>query len=95
MNARSIIRWACFLVLLQYSHGLFAKECPNVLIIAVDDLNHWVGHLGRNPQAKTPNIDRLAAMGTTFTNAHTAPKTPSIRPHNESIRVLVQAFEAF
>ena len=26
----------------------------NVLFIAVDDLNHWVGHLGRNPQTKTP-----------------------------------------
>ncbi len=48
-----------------------AKDQPNVLFIAVDDLNHWVSHLGRNPQAKTPNIDRLAAMGTTFTNAHT------------------------
>jgi arylsulfatase A-like enzyme len=45
---------------------------PNVLFIAVDDLNHWVGHLGRNPQTKTPNIDRLAKMGVTFTNAHCA-----------------------
>jgi len=45
---------------------------PNVLFIAVDDLNHWVGHLGRNPQTKTPNIDRLANMGVTFTNAHCA-----------------------
>lgn len=45
---------------------------PNVLFIAVDDLNHWVGHLGRNPQTKTPNIDRLAAMGVTFSNAHCA-----------------------
>ncbi|MFM7919882.1 MAG: sulfatase-like hydrolase/transferase, partial [Planctomycetaceae bacterium] len=44
----------------------------NVLFIAVDDLNHWVGHLGRNPQAKTPNLDRLAALGITFTNAHCA-----------------------
>ena len=43
---------------------------PNVLLIAVDDLNHWVGHLDRNPQARTPNIDRLAARGLTFTNAH-------------------------
>ena len=33
---------------------------PNVLFIAVDDLNHWVGYLGRNTQTKTPNIDRLA-----------------------------------
>ncbi len=45
---------------------------PNVLFIAVDDLNHWVGHFGRNPQTKTPNIDRLAKMGVTFTNAHCA-----------------------
>ena len=48
------------------------SEKPNVLFIAVDDLNHWVGHLGRNPQTKTPNIDRLAKMGVTFANAHCA-----------------------
>ena len=57
---------------------LSADDRPNVLFIAVDDLNHWVSHLGRNPQAKTPNIDRLAAMGTTFTNAHTA--VPACEP---------------
>jgi arylsulfatase A-like enzyme len=45
---------------------------PNVLFIAVDDLNHWVGHLGRNSQTRTPNIDRLAARGVTFTNAQCA-----------------------
>lgn len=43
---------------------------PNVLFIAADDLNHWVGHLGRHPQARTPNIDRLARMGVTFTRAN-------------------------
>ncbi len=43
---------------------------PNVLFIAVDDLNDWVGHLGGHPQGKTPNIDALAARGVTFTNAH-------------------------
>ncbi len=36
---------------------------PNVLFIAVDDLNHWVGYLGRNPQTSTPNIDKLAVRG--------------------------------
>ncbi len=46
---------------------------PNVLFIAVDDLNHWVGHLGRNKQAKTPNIDRLAKLGVTFYSFPTAP----------------------
>ena len=55
------------------SHAsLQAAERPNVLFLAVDDLNHWVGHLARNPQTKTPNIDRLAAMGVTFANAHCA-----------------------
>ena len=49
-----------------------AAPKPNVLFIAVDDLNHWVGHLGRNPQAKTPHIDRLARMGVTFTRAYCA-----------------------
>ena len=45
---------------------------PNVLFIAVDDLNAWVGHLGRNSQTLTPNIDRLAKMGVTFTHAYCA-----------------------
>ncbi len=39
---------------------------PNVLFIAIDDLNHWVGYLGRNPQTRTPNIDKLAARGVWF-----------------------------
>ena len=43
---------------------------PNVLFIAVDDLNDWVGALGGHPQARTPNIDRLAKRGLLFTNAH-------------------------
>ncbi|MGD8323945.1 MAG: sulfatase [Gammaproteobacteria bacterium] len=43
---------------------------PDILFIAVDDLNDWVGPLGGHPQTKTPNIDRLAARGITFANAH-------------------------
>lgn len=43
---------------------------PNVLLVSVDDLNDWVGALGGHPQARTPNIDRLAARGVLFTNAH-------------------------
>jgi arylsulfatase A-like enzyme len=49
---------------------IVASEKPNVLFIAIDDLNHWVGHLGRNSQTKTPNIDRLASHGVTFTSAY-------------------------
>jgi choline-sulfatase len=44
---------------------------PNVLFVSVDDMNDWVGCLG-HPQAKTPNIDRLARQGVLFSNAHCA-----------------------
>lgn len=43
---------------------------PNVLFIAIDDQNDWIGHLGGHPLAKTPHLDALAARGTTFLNAH-------------------------
>ena len=36
---------------------------PDILLIAIDDLNDWVGLLGGHPQPKTPNIDRLASRG--------------------------------
>jgi arylsulfatase A-like enzyme len=43
---------------------------PNVLLIAVDDLNDWIGCMGGHPDARTPNIDKLASRGVLFTNAH-------------------------
>lgn len=43
---------------------------PNVLFLAVDDLNTWLGCMEGHPQAKTPNIDRLAARSVVFHNAH-------------------------
>ncbi len=43
---------------------------PNVLFIAVDDLNDWIGCLGGHPQTQTPNFDRLARSSLLFTNAH-------------------------
>ena len=47
-----------------------AEDRPHVLFIAVDDLNDWVSCLGGHPQARTPNLDRLAERGVLFTNAH-------------------------
>lgn len=49
-----------------------AADRPNVLFIAIDDLNAWVTHLGAHPQAKTPHIDALAKRGVTFRQAHCA-----------------------
>ncbi|WP_164103304.1 sulfatase [Candidatus Laterigemmans baculatus] len=58
-------------------------ERPNVLMIAVDDLNDWVEPLGGHPQAQTPAMDRLAARGTTFTNAHC--QSPLCNPSRTSL----------
>ncbi|MES2597503.1 MAG: sulfatase-like hydrolase/transferase [Verrucomicrobiota bacterium] len=56
---------------------------PNVLFIALDDLNDWVGCLGGHPQTRTPNIDRLAKSGELFTNAHCA--APACNPSRSAI----------
>ena len=52
--------------------GNKATERPNVLFICIDDLNDWVGCMGGHPDARTPNLDRLARRGVLFTNAHCA-----------------------
>ncbi len=49
-----------------------AAKGPNVFFIVVDSLNDWCGWLGGHPLARTPNIDRLAQSGMSFTNAHCA-----------------------
>lgn len=43
-------------------------EHPNVLFLAVDDLNTMIG--GLDGPAKTPNIDRLISNGVVFSDAH-------------------------
>ena len=54
--------------------GLTAQEIkkPNVLFIAIDDLNDWVGFMGGHPQVLTPHMDALAKRGRNFLNAHCA-----------------------
>jgi arylsulfatase A-like enzyme len=84
----TLLVFCCFAV------GVFAEEDildlatannarPNVLFIAVDDLNHWVSHLNRNHQARTPNIDRLASMGMTFAHAYCA--APACEPSRAAL----------
>lgn len=71
---RGVFRWVALATMLAAASAATAQDPPDgppdVLFIAVDDLNDWVGVLGGHPQTKTPNIDRLAAQGMTFTNAH-------------------------
>lgn len=59
------------------------EQRPNVLFIALDDLNDWVGCLGGHPQALTPNLDRLAKSSVLFTNAHCP--APACNPSRTAI----------
>src|SRR5947199_10059 len=68
-----------------------AATPPNVLFIAIDDLNDWVGCLGVHPQARTPNIDRLATRGVLFSNAHCA--APLCNPSRAAVFSGRQPFE--
>ncbi|HEX8912109.1 MAG TPA: arylsulfatase [Humisphaera sp.] len=79
---RSIVRWVAAVLLLAVAPAARAAEpapatspaparLPNVLLIVADDLGY--GDLRcYNPESKvaTPNLDRLAAEGMRFTDAH-------------------------
>src|SRR5687768_1407030 len=60
-----------------------ASRKMNVLFIAIDDLNDWVGSLAGHPQTRTPNLDRFAASGVNFTSAHCA--APLCNPSRAAI----------
>ncbi len=80
------MRWPCRIVLLIFCAVLMlsaGETRPNVLFIAVDDLNDWVGCLHGHPQALTPNLDRLAARGVLFANAHC--QAPLCNPSRTSL----------
>ena len=53
------------LVLSFFTFAVFlpATDRPNVLFVAIDDLNDWVGVFEGNPQVKTPNLDKFNQRG--------------------------------
>ena len=71
---RNPLKLSLVVAVLALSHGSpgAVPARPNVLFIAIDDLNHWVGYLQRNDQVKTPNLDRIARRGLRFTRSYCA-----------------------
>jgi arylsulfatase A-like enzyme len=67
-----------------------AEEKPNVLFIVMDDMCDWVGFLGGNNQALTPNLNRLAERGVVFSNAYTA--VPLSNPSRTALMTGMQPF---
>ena len=83
MPLRSLaVPFLTFLVL-AVAFAAQSADKPNVLLIAIDDLNDWVDCLDGHPQASTPHIDALAARGTLFTNAHC--QAPICNPSRTSV----------
>lgn len=82
MNTKSRIALFVLGISLPFAKAEEAKP-PNVLLIAVDDLNDWIGCMGGHPQAQTPNMDRLAARGVLFDDAHC--QSPVCNPSRASM----------
>jgi len=62
----------CTIVVLSFSVRAMAAQQPNVIVMIADDLGYAdMSFLPQSPRdVKTPSIDRLAAMGTSFSNAY-------------------------
>ncbi len=80
-----LITLAVILASVLRSHSAFGVESPkpNVLMIAVDDLNDYVSILRNYPGIKTPNFDRLAKRSVSFTRAFCA--APLCNPSRSAI----------
>lgn len=63
----------------------FSQTKPkyNVLFVAVDDMNDWIGPFGGYEGIKTPNIDKLAKRGVVFTKAYCP--APACNPSRASL----------
>ncbi|BCX50243.1 iduronate-2-sulfatase [Haloferula helveola] len=73
-----------FLCLIAGLAGVLpASEKPNVLVIAIDDLNDYISPLDNHPGIKTPNFERLAERSVTFSNAHCA--APACHPSRVAV----------
>jgi arylsulfatase A-like enzyme len=70
----------CLTVCLGLCYG---ASKPHVILMAVDDLNDWIGPLGGHPQAKTPGFDYLASKSVVFSNAHC--QSPVCNPSRASL----------
>lgn len=68
------------------------EKKPNILFIAIDDMNDWTGFLGGHPQAITPNLDKIAERGILFTNAHCS--APGCSPSRNSLLYGVEPFKS-
>ncbi len=67
----------------HWSRSESASGHPNVLFIAIDDMNDWIDTLDRDNPIHTPHISRLANRGVLFTRAYCS--SPACNPSRASL----------
>jgi len=92
MKTNTIISTLLLLLCLSTFKANAQDEKPNILFIAIDDMNDWIGFLGGHPQAITPNMDKLAAKGVNFINAHCS--APGCSPSRNALLYGVEPFNS-
>jgi len=93
MKIAAILLTTCAPTLLaQDPQGSSQTRRPNVLFIAIDDLNDWVGATRGHPQSHTPNLDKLARRGTLFRNAYCA--APACNPSRAALMTGIPPHES-
>ena len=81
MNHLGIILFAALLCVT--SAPVASAEKPDVLFIAIDDMNDWTTLFDEDNPIQTPNLKRLAARGTFFNRAYCA--APGCNPSRTAI----------
>ncbi len=61
----------------------WGAEPPNVLFIAIDDMNDWTTLFDKSNPIQTPHLERLAARGTFFTKGYC--NSPACNPSRASV----------
>jgi len=79
--------WIAIVVQWHFSGELHASdslvENPNVLFVAIDDLNDWIEPLGGHPQARTPHLSRFASQAVNFTRNYCP--SPGCNPSRSAV----------
>ena len=66
----TVILFCCLFGCTRLSNGELNKEKPNIIFLFADDMTYSAIRAHGNTEIKTPNLDRLAAQGISFTHAY-------------------------
>lgn len=98
MRKRTLMALLVSILLIPFSLSAKAvnktatNKKPNIVFIAIDDMNDWVGYMGGHEQAITPNMDKLANEGVAFMNAHSV--APGCSPSRNALLYGVEPYNS-